>query len=966
MAAVWGEAEIDVHVNGDHLVAETEALTKEAGARGGQQFTKSFDKNTSSGLKKSLADFSRSFKTWDKSLASNNQNMSSLSRRLRAFMKTVGNTEPMLRFRLGVMDASKKLEQWIGSSDRATSANGRQGSSWRRLSANTRQWTAIISAVIGAIGDLAGLASAAGSGLFILGSAFTAVGTAAIFSFVAFRKFTGDVKKLPAALKPARSAFDGFKKSFTEVMDAMTVEAFKGTESAWKHFGQVLKQLQPGFNAIGKVVKGLIIDLSKNLDAKTVKELNSFLKISAGIFDNLLRAIGRVGKALLTAFSSAPMQHAIQGLIGYIDHLADSFSKFLTGPGFDDWLRHGESVFGALGQLLGDTGKLLDGLVTDKTVENLTTFIQNIDGFLSGGAVGIFNFAQNLDIFGLLAQALNDVGKALEPLNKPMGDLAAALNAMVQSGINTLAPMIEALAKALAPFVQSIADLISAHPKVAADGLLAIAAAFGAWKLLNLGALAVQMLAFSTATDAAGNSIKRFDVKKLGKTAAGFGGLALAIGTVTDVVSGDKSPLQSLGKLSSATADFATSFALMGAAIGGPVGAGIGAALGIITGYIQNFQGALNDTGINLLSIITGGSWALFAANVATFFANLVPKDWQTSDNPLQRLVGNIAFVFTNFGDAMAKSVNAWQTVALPAWNTWWNVTLPTAVDQFGADVETNFMSWFDPTWAAFTGWIQTFEPNWNTWWGSLPQEVTRFGAEVEANATNAWTTVSGTFTAWGHTIAAGWNSFWGGLPSAVNKFGSDVDINVHRAWATVSSTFSSLAVTVTRNWNSFWGGLPAAVNKFGADIETNVRNLAGSFSRGFQSVWNTVKGWVDKIAGLIRQGLSNLPLVGGALNSVLPKAANGMIVTGPTHILGGEAGPEAIVPLRRSLSQVNKSVRGLSAIAQGKAAVPDMAGPNNSRTLNVEAGAIVIQGVRDPNAAALGVVNRLAERIAG
>jgi hypothetical protein len=80
-----------------------------------------------------------------------------------------------------------------------------------------------------------------------------------------------------------------------------------------------------------------------------------------------------------------------------------------------------------------------------------------------------------------------------------------------------------------------------------------------------------------------------------------------------------------------------------------------------------------------------------------------------------------------------------------------------------------------------------------------------------------------------------------------------------------------------------------------------------------------------------------------------------------------GEGGPEAIVPLRRSLSRVNPQVRALSAIAQGlDGGAGGGSSTSNSRSLNIAPGAIVIQGQADPNRTAVGIVNRIAERIAG
>ena len=93
---------------------------------------------------------------------------------------------------------------------------------------------------------------------------------------------------------------------------------------------------------------------------------------------------------------------------------------------------------------------------------------------------------------------------------------------------------------------------------------------------------------------------------------------------------------------------------------------------------------------------------------------------------------------------------------------------------------------------------------------------------------------------------------------------------------------------------------------------------------------------------------------------------ASGGLLSGPRHILAGEAGPEAIVPLNRALGQVDPSVRWLSAIAQGKT-TPAMANGGvvgGGKQVTIEAGAIVIQGSNDGRATALEVVDAIAEYI--
>lgn len=75
-----------------------------------------------------------------------------------------------------------------------------------------------------------------------------------------------------------------------------------------------------------------------------------------------------------------------------------------------------------------------------------------------------------------------------------------------------------------------------------------------------------------------------------------------------------------------------------------------------------------------------------------------------------------------------------------------------------------------------------------------------------------------------------------------------------------------------------------------------------------------------------------------------------------------GEAGPEAVVPLARPLSQVDPAVRWLSALAQGKV-VPGMASGGTVGTgkqVDASGWTIVTPGT-DPAAVAAQVVNRLA-----
>lgn len=125
------------------------------------------------------------------------------------------------------------------------------------------------------------------------------------------------------------------------------------------------------------------------------------------------------------------------------------------------------------------------------------------------------------------------------------------------------------------------------------------------------------------------------------------------------------------------------------------------------------------------------------------------------------------------------------------------------------------------------------------------------------------------------------------------------------------------------------------------------------------QRVIEGLVSWIGKAI----QAAKNLD-VGGVLSKAfnlhLPQFANGSIVAGPTHAVIGEAGPEAVVPLARPLSQVDPSVRWLSAIAQGKNPAMGNGGVTGGG-INVQQGAIqVVTPATDGRQIASAVLDRL------
>jgi phage-related protein len=151
--------------------------------------------------------------------------------------------------------------------------------------------------------------------------------------------------------------------------------------------------------------------------------------------------------------------------------------------------------------------------------------------------------------------------------------------------------------------------------------------------------------------------------------------------------------------------------------------------------------------------------------------------------------------------------------------------------------------------------------------------------------------------------------------------------------------------------------------------IDTAIKQILGFF-RSIKKVVDDAIGWFQSLFGAANDAKGAASGAGGGAGgrSAGIPAARGMLLTFPRRVLAGEDGPEAIVPLRRPLSEVDPSVRALSAVAQG---MPNfgsggVVGSGTSRIVNIQSGAVVVQGNMAPEATATMTVNRIAERIAG
>lgn len=890
-------------------------------------------------------------------------------------------------------DFNKKIDE---SNDHTTGF----GNAWKNLSANTRQWTMIIGAVIGALPQLATLSSAAGAGLLILGSALIGVGVGAVGLIAAFGPFLGDLEDLPPALRKSRAAFDAFKGSAKKLQTVLSTSVFKDTEGIWNSFSDTLEKLSPSVEILGGHLKGVFQKLADNTKegTKAFENFKGVIEKSGPIFSSVMDIAGELGNTLLTAFNNPEMQEGIEGLIGWLGDLTGAFTSFVESDDFVVWLQNGQDILENFGGLLETVGDVLNNLVDQESVDQLQAFIDNIDRFLQGGGTGILEFAKQLDIFGLIAEALADFGDALEPLAVPMAEFADALNKVIQSGIDQLAPIIEDVAEAIAPLVDNLTDFMNAHPDEAAKALGALAGAFALFKVGKMLKITDGITALAK-------------IKGLGKQAGRIVSLTGAISGLMTLFDKDVDlgALGGLGTGAMTGAIFGPPGILIGALVGFLVsavegmffssdvdnafkkgwnqifdpndfsGSGIGEVKKWLQDTVNGWGGMLDDFKNKNLPDWWDGVIGWFTSLLAPFnseegWVHTTSQAWIDGLNkfrdedlpnwwegvkgwfsdllaPITAEDGWLHTTVQDWNDSLNKWINedlpAWWQSVIDGWNGWW------------ADLGTNIETEWNKIVAWFSTKMDEIKTNWDFFWNNLDTIIPAAWEAIKVAVQNGWNEMILFFQQKAADIKVGWDNFWRNLPNILSGVWESIKAEVRKGWDKILAVFDEKFPGLRSAWDGFWSG-------FGAII-----------SGVWSTITSTIRGQVNTVVGIINGMISNINNLLGAISNItgglvnlkipsIPKAASGALVTSPSLYQVGEAGPEMIVPLRRPLSMVDPSVRAMSAIAQGKATAPQGAGANSDapqKVVTIEEGAITILGATDPRRVAIDVVDRIVEK---
>jgi hypothetical protein len=885
---------------------------------------------------------------------------------------------------------------------------GKIGSAWRRMDSTVKL---VIVSIVAAADEVAVLGSALGAGVIALGGALSGIAIGGLGLVGVFSQLNDELDDLPTNLRPAAEDFQALGKTFGEVGEAIAGAAIANAADAFERLDGNVQDLIPSLSLVGASVGHLIDEFSRNTQEGTdgFKEIDKAIRLAAPNFEALTMSAGQFGLALLRGVNRA--QPLVEDLLGWVDKLVRRFDDFTRSDSFAEWIRNAQATFGAFGELLDAVGRSLNDLASPEAVDRTIQFLENLTAFTPHLETFLDTMGE-LDAFGLLAEALAKFGEALGPLAEPTRRLAETLNELISLNIDAFAGMLGAAA----PVIGGVFDIISGFlDDVPPSSVAAVSGAIVALGVAIGGMNAV------IGVSAAIAFFKNFTIQAgkmgpaAGAAAAGLGKLTKAaglIGVVTLATGLLTSAFKNLTNASDMVAPSVEEILQSFSAGGGVDSAFVNAAAGVDTfaEAIKQVSGPGIDDGLRRFNSTLGGLVGIrtpvndaadsIAALDATLAAMVEGGDAEKAAANFAALkvqaegqgvsVEELTKKFPAYAEAVAGASNAseetargFDGVAAAAGLTLRSVQdLADAISGFGdTQLTANDAS---RAYAQSVDDLNLLIAETGTEWGLSTEEGRKHMEAVDGIAEAALRSAeaikenTGSQDLANAAIATGREE----LIKQLEQFG------LTGAEAEAYADSVGLAADgngeLTEKERTAHADLVNQLEQFGltgaeaetyagkleaipGDVESNIALLGTkAATTGAEGVKKAIDDINDKTVTItVQTSYSGNPLYtipGGGPSF----EASGGISSVPRHVIFGEAGPEALVPLRRPLNQVDPSVRALSAIAQGKSAgLPssDITG-GTSRTVNVSPGAIVIQGDRAPEATATNVVNRIAQRL--
>lgn len=843
----------------------------------------------------------------------------------------------------------------------------------------------VIGLIASAADQVAVLGSALGAGLLGGGAAITTALGGVIGFAVAVGRLTDDLLALPAALRPAATALQGFTETFGRLRDSLVFGASQGLTSGFLALQTTLDTLTPATEDFGKAIGDVFASFATSVQPGTraFGEINKLIETGARLLPQLADATGIWALGLITGLRrAAPLA---EQLFGWVEKLGIQFEEFTRSSSFIDWISQAQTVFSEFGALLETTARTLNSLSTPAALERTVDLLRNLTDFMPdlGAALDVLG---RLDIIGILAEALAGLGDALAPILPALGQLADVLRDRVFVIIEAIVPVLTAASTALAPFVEALAGLVAAVPPAVWSTLAAAMTAYLVAVSAFKGVTAVTGIV-TKLSDGFGSLLDTLSPNKLDPTAKSVQSLSDKIkglgtaGVIGAAVVGALALTDAAKALADQLADLEDiTRDLVGS------NAGLSESVNTLNGSAEGAAAEVTD--------LNGAFKELSAWNKGNIFTQIVSSfsEGGQAAHDLNAALGELDKGIQGLPlDDQKEKFQAWAKEAGASKEQ--ILQMLDSMPLFKAQLEQA---------AAAAGQVADDQT-------LFAQAMQQSKGPLEANveglqlmATNAKLTQDqvsdladqirnfNSTTLDSREASRAYQEAIDDLTQSLADNGTTLDIGTEKGRANqaaiddlVKSTLDKAAATLEDTGNQKAANkvidegrvqLIKQLEQFGLSKEAARKYVDQllkipedtSTTALFDvplSTKNNLVGWNKALASIPRNITTTAHLQGTGGGAPIAQAMGG-INWRPTYSLTGEDGPEAIVPLRRSLSRVDPSVRELSAIAQGKSRFAAGGVVGAGRQVTVAQGAIQIFGDQAPETTATTVVNRIAERI--
>lgn len=235
--------------------------------------------------------------------------------------------------------------------------------------------------------------------------------------------------------------------------------------------------------------------------------------------------------------------------------------------------------------------------------------------------------------------------------------------------------------------------------------------------------------------------------------------------------------------------------------------------------------------------------------------------------------------------------------------------------------------------------------------WNAIVASVTMLINAIRTVITTVWNAISSITSSIWNTIKSVITAVWSAISSAVSNAINALRSVVTSVWNAISSVTSSVWKAIRSVISNVWSGIQSGVSNAINAVQSVISNIWNSIRSTTSNVWNGIKsaiegpintaknivgGAIDAIKGFFSFRISwpHIPMphfairpsgwsIGDLLKGSIPSLginwyAKGGIMTKPTMFssngssvnVGGEAGPEAILPLNeKNLSMIGKAI---------------------------------------------------------